>query len=81
MLDPLSRFQYAADRSAMGLFTLVRIVVVILVVLFRHPKWVLWAIFFAWLFGAVLNLNYGWMLPIAVLFLLMAFFLFRRRRR
>jgi len=73
MFDEFRRFQDSADRSAEGLVAVFRIVVAIL----RHPRSLLVAIVIFGLFGAVLSLHYGWLIPIALVLSVVAFLLLR----
>jgi hypothetical protein len=73
MLDEFDRFQGSADRGAVGFVAIIRIIVAIL----RRPKLLLTTIFVFGLVGAIVSLNYGWLIPIALVLLAAAFLIFR----
>jgi hypothetical protein len=73
MFDEFSRFQQWAGRGAESLVAVFRIVVAII----SRPKRLLAAVVIFALFGAVLSLHYGWLIPVSLVLLAIAFFLWR----
>jgi hypothetical protein len=62
MFDEFTNFQDWAGRGVESLVAVIRIVFAIL----RRPKRLLAAIFAFAIFGAVVSLHYGWLIPIAL---------------